>query len=269
MKNSETIELKRSSINLNPFNPKYHSNEQLKQQKKNIRKVGFLGGVVWNAVSGNLIDGHRRVLALDSINKYDGTPETDYTIKVERVELDDKTEKEQMTYMAVGNSKADFNLIAKYIDDIDALEIGISEAELEAIMELRDVEEEVMAFGEMEDIIDDFLPKEKNEEPRKIEEPTREEPKREEVFELDLKEKTNDDIVREHEEKPKMTREEVVAAKRHCDDVAERRNTKESCFIVINFDGEEEKLAFCEALGLDYSDNMVVKGIDIMTALDL
>ena len=104
MKQSETRTIKRSQINLNPQNIKNHTEEQVKLQKKNLKKVGYLGGVVWNEESHNLIDGHRRLQALDSINRYDGTPETDYDIKVECVSFDRKTELEQMAYMAVGNS---------------------------------------------------------------------------------------------------------------------------------------------------------------------
>ena len=43
------------------------------------------------------VSGHKRVQTLDIINNYDGTPETDYEIKVEAVELDDKTEREQIS----------------------------------------------------------------------------------------------------------------------------------------------------------------------------
>ena len=85
-KGSETIIIKRSEIALNPFNPKNHSDEEINLQKKNLKKVGFLGGIVWNKTTGRLLDGHRRIKALDLINKYDGT--NDYEIKVECAEFD-------------------------------------------------------------------------------------------------------------------------------------------------------------------------------------
>ena len=65
MKQSEIKIINRSQINLNPINPKRHTDEQIKQQKKNLKKVGFLGGIVWNKNTGNLVDGHRRIQALD------------------------------------------------------------------------------------------------------------------------------------------------------------------------------------------------------------
>lgn len=260
MRTSETITIKRSKINLNPYNPKKHTDEQIKLQKKNIKKNGYLGGIVWNSASGNLIDGHRRVLALDSINKYDGSEETDYEIKVEKVAYTDKEEKEQMTYMALGNSKADYNLVALYIDEIDALEIGISEAEYEKILELRDVEEEIMEMEEMEDIDDMFAPKEQ---PKKAEEPKKE------VFELETDERSGDDMIREHEEMPHATADEIKAKKTASNGVVEKRQTKEDAFVIISFDDDDQKMAFCETLGLEYSRNMIVNGAEFMEMLDL
>jgi hypothetical protein len=136
IKQSETRSIRRSEINLNPVNPKRHTDEAVKLQKKNLQKVGFLGGIVWNERTHNLIDGHRRVMAMDLLYKYDGTPQTDYTLKVEAVSLDDKQEKEQLTYMAVGNTKADIDLIARYAPDIDLSEVGLSQQDLAGISSL-------------------------------------------------------------------------------------------------------------------------------------
>ena len=134
IKNSETKIIKRSQINLNPINPKRHTDRAVKLQEKNLKKVGFLGGIVWNRNTGNLIDGHRRIMAMDLYYKYDGA--NDYDVKVESVELDDKTEKEQLTYMAVGNTKPDIDLIAKYIGDIDPIkyqDLGFDDNQISVI----------------------------------------------------------------------------------------------------------------------------------------
>lgn len=137
---SETITIKRSQINLNPVNPKRHSDERIKLQLKNLKKVGFLGGIVWNKLTGNLIDGHRRIQAMDLHYKFDGTPDSDYAISVSVVDFDEKTEKEQLTFMAVGNTKADINLIADYAADIDLTDVGLSEADMAAIMSFADID---------------------------------------------------------------------------------------------------------------------------------
>lgn len=132
MKNSETIVIKRSQITLNPCNPKRHNDKQIAKQKANIKKVGFLGGIVWNRQTGNLIDGHRRVMALDLIHKYDGK-QNDYEIKVEVVDFDEKQEKSQLTYMALGNTKADYQLVAEYLPDIDYSIAGLDDYDISQI----------------------------------------------------------------------------------------------------------------------------------------
>ena len=133
IRQSETAEILRSQINMNPFNPKRHSEEKVLEQKRNFMRVGFMGGITWNRTSGNLVDGHRRIKAMDLLYGYDGTPGTDYRVKVEAVELDAKSEKEQMTFMALGNTRADYSMIAEYLPDIDCAAAGIDGYDLEQI----------------------------------------------------------------------------------------------------------------------------------------
>ncbi len=154
LQQSETTVIRRSQINLNPINPKRHTDEKVRLQKKNLEKRGFLGGIVWNRLSGNLIDGHRRIQAMDLHYKYDGTPETDYDVKVEAVEYDETTEKEQLTYMAVGNTRADMSLIADYAADIDLSDVGLSEADMNAIMSFANID----VGGEPEVEIETIIP---------------------------------------------------------------------------------------------------------------
>ncbi|MCL1942613.1 MAG: DNA methylase [Candidatus Azobacteroides sp.] len=132
---SETIIIKRSQINFAPYNPKKHSKEAINEQAKNIKRVGILGGIVWNKMTGNLVSGHKRTMALDKINKYDGTPETDYDMKVEKVEMDGKTEKEQNVYMdaAYTNTMQDVDLLAELIPQIDYKNAGLTEEDLSII----------------------------------------------------------------------------------------------------------------------------------------
>jgi len=69
IKESKTIVIKRSQIKFAPYNPKKHSEEDIKQQVKNFKVMGFLGGVVWNKRTGNLVSGHKRVMAMDKVFK--------------------------------------------------------------------------------------------------------------------------------------------------------------------------------------------------------
>ena len=149
IKQSETKEVMRSQLSLNPYNPKKHSDKQVDGQRKNIKAFGYLGGIVWNQRTGNLIDGHRRVKALDQLNKYDGT--NDYPVKVEVVDFDEKQEKEQMTYMALGSTRPDYQMIADYLPDIDPNLAGIEPYDLAQIESF--LPQEPVVVETMDDLI--------------------------------------------------------------------------------------------------------------------
>lgn len=233
IKTSETSVIKRSQINLNPLNPKRHTEESIKLQKKNMQKIGFLGGIVWNRLTGNLIDGHRRVYAMDLLYKYDGSKETDYDIKVEVCELDNKTEKEQLTYMAVGNTKADYDLIAKYANDIDIHNVGLSDIEIKDILSF--VETDIDAVTDSIDNL--ILPPAEEEMPIPVEKT--EEEKKHHV--KDVKEQ-----VREN---------------------AEKRQADEEAYIMLSFTNAENKQAFCDLFGIDISEKFM-KGEKLLEMMD-
>lgn len=242
MKGSETIVIKRSQIAFNPQNIKRHSDDQIKLQKKNLKRVGLLGGIVWNASSQHLIDGHRRVMALDEINKYDGSPEKDYDIKVEKVEFDDKTEKSQMAFMALANTKADYNLIAPFINEIDYRDVGLSDYDYQQILSLNEHLVQTPEQG-MANYSDAFLSP---------------------VEELDTDELTNEDIEEIHRNKPKMTKEEVKEQKQHCDNVATNRHSVQDTYVFLSFDNVENKCIFCELMGIEPTNSMMIPGEDVM-----
>lgn len=131
LQESETRVIKRSQIRLNPYNVKRHADERIRLQEKNLKKVGYLGGIVWNETTGNLIDGHRRVQAMD---KYYG--DEDYDVKVEVVRMDEKEEKKQLVYMGAGDTSADIDLIAKIADDIELVDIGFGQGEIDDILNI-------------------------------------------------------------------------------------------------------------------------------------
>lgn len=230
LKQSETRIIKRSQINLNPINPKRHSDEKVKLQKKNLQKVGFLGGIVWNEKSGNLIDGHRRIKAMDLYYKYDGTLNTDYDVKVEIVNLDEKTEKEQLTYMAIGNTKPDIDLIANYILDIDYSDIGLDIGELNDILAIN------IEVPSLVDSIDDLLSPIPSSD----------------VDSLDVDEKT-------YEEK----KEHMKAVKQQVRENAIERQQNEEAYIMLSFSSFEAKSDFCDLLECSIEDKFV-KGEDVL-----
>lgn len=250
-KGSETKVIKRSQINLNPCNPKHHTDAEIKQQKANIRKVGLLGGIQWNEATGNLIDGHKRVMSCDLIQGYDGTSETDYDIKVEAVDFDDKTEKEQMVFQAKATTnRIDYNVVASFIDDIDFKSAGFTEQENEQIKQLQDSMEHGLE-QEMDDFAEDFISA----------------PAVPPVTELLGKEKTSDEIVAEHAAKPKMSKEEVKEQKAHCANVAMNRQETIDNFIFVDFASLEQKQLFCDMLNMVAESSMRITGDQLLGLL--
>lgn len=240
---SETRIVKRSSINFNDLNPKRHQEESVKVQARNLKKVGYLGGIVVNETTHNLLDGHRRLMAMDSINKYDGTPETDYDVKVEVCNLDEKTEKEQMTYMAVGNTQADLDLIAQYIGDIDTKDLGLTEAQIKALEQFSLTEEDIFneesknggMTKEVEDFFN-FLPS------------------------ATVPVKGSENLTPEEKKAiVKAGKEKTMEDRGNYDDFA-------NATLTLSFDSIENKYAFCEGLGID-PDSKVAKGEDLLDRL--
>lgn len=229
IKQSDIIEVMRSQINLNPYNPKRHSDKKIQEQKKNLLRMGLMGGITWNRKSGNLIDGHRRIKAMDLHYGYDGTSATDYSVKVSVVDLDEKQEKEQMTYMALGNTKADYSLIAEYLPDIDAVAAGIDDYDLSQIQSFIPAVEEIQVES-----FDDLISKDEE----KKTEPSDEEKKAK---------------IKEAKEKQKET-----AGDRYAD---------LNAYITISFDNANQKRDFCEMLGIPESEKFV-KGTTVMNAFE-
>lgn len=269
---SETLVVKRSQINMNPCNIKNHSDEQIKLQVKNIRKVGLLGGMVWNRRTGNLVDGHKRLMSVDLIQKYDGTPNTDYDIKVEVVEMDEREEKNQLSFMAMANSKVDYALVANIIEDIDYKEIGISDEEYNQILDLRDYETDNDDLGEIETIEDAFAPKQatETEETEKVREKTEPQAQRREaVTVLPKVEETNAEFQSRLDAQPHMTKEEVKAQKEHVRNEGEKLLDNADRYVVLDFKTQAQKEAFCEVLGIRCTPNMVIDPQVIIEALDI
>ena len=166
-KQSESVQIKRSKIQFAPYNPRKENKKVVEELKKNIKRVGLLGGIIWNQRSGRLVGGHKRVQALDIIHDYDGSPEKDYLIKVEVVDMDDKTEMEQNIFL---NNKRvqgemDYEKLGIILPEIDISLTGLDEYDISMIQTL------VPNFdlGRNEEIIKDNTELKKDYEERKEE----------------------------------------------------------------------------------------------------
>jgi len=57
IKQSETVMIKRSEIRFASYNPRKPDPVIVEEIKKNFKKVGYLGGIVFNKTTGNLVGG--------------------------------------------------------------------------------------------------------------------------------------------------------------------------------------------------------------------
>lgn len=248
IKQSETVEIRRSQINLNPFNPKRHTDKKVQEQKKNFMRVGFMGGITWNRATGNLIDGHRRIKAMDLYYSYDGTPETDYLVKVEAVELDEKQEKEQMTYMALGNTKADYQLIAEYLPEIDYTVAGIDEYDLAQIQTFIPQADDVPRIESFDDLI----------------QPSESGPLTEEDDGTDL---SQEESVSGNELTDDKKKAKIKDAKQKQKEAAGERYNELTSYVTISFSSAEEKRMFCELAGIG-EDEKFIQGNKILEMIE-
>lgn len=89
---SKTVEVPRSTIKFAEYNPRTLSEEEKANIKRGIKKFGLVGGLVVNKRTGmTVVSGHQRLTVMDEINGY---PEKDYGIRVDLIDVDEKTEKE-------------------------------------------------------------------------------------------------------------------------------------------------------------------------------
>lgn len=134
---TETVEIMRSEIHPADYNPRRIDAEAKKALKRSIKKFGIVGGIVVNKQTGNtIVGGHQKVFILDEMNGYDkNTGEGDYMLKVEVIDVDDRTEK--TLNVALNNPAVsgtfDADSLAALVPDIDWKDAGLTEADLSMI----------------------------------------------------------------------------------------------------------------------------------------
>lgn len=130
---SESIEINRSQIEPAKYNPRKISDEAKKKLKANIKRMGVMGGIVWNKRSGRLVGGHQKLMILDELQKYDReTKENDYTIRVEAVDLSDQEEIEQNIFLNNKNAQGEFDndILSTLLNDIEVKNTGLDDFDL-------------------------------------------------------------------------------------------------------------------------------------------
>lgn len=199
--------------------------------------MGFLGGIVWNETTGNLVDGHRRIKAMDLYYKYDGSPETDYDVKVEVVNLDGKAEKEQLAYMAVGNTKPDIDLLANFVPDIDYSEIGLDVNELDEILAIGKAD-----VNSLSESLDELIA----------------------PIDFDSEDSPAADDVKQPYE---LKKEHMKNVKQQVREQALQRQQDGDAYIMLSFSSFDAKADFCDMLGIS-TDDKFAKGEDVLKLIE-
>ena len=224
--NSKSVELRRSQIKPAIYNPRTISNEGRKQLKRSIKRYGVVGGIVVNQATGyTIVGGHQKVSVLDELNKYNEvTHENDYTLRVELINVDEKTEKS--LNIALNNPNIggqwDYDALARLVPDIDYQDAGLTAADLNIIGcdFLLQTEEESSIAEALEDMMAPVAEQKEAEKAAK-----------------------------------QMERAEKVAhmkeVKQQVKDAVQKQAQDMDAYLMLSFDTFEAKAAFCERFGYD------------------
>ena len=249
IKQSEVREILRSQITLAAYNPRKISPEARKKLKANLKRIGLLGGIIWNERTGNLVSGHQKVSIMDEVNHYDiDTHENDYNLRVEVVNLSEKEEKEQNLFMNNRNAQGEYDddMLRDMLTDIDFSFAGFDDFDIQLLgVDTGDGED----WAAMHTYADTTWKAEdeigENEELSELHEKTKAE-----------EEQTNfDRSVNFYEDTPenKIARHnEVQKIKDRINDKASGDNDRGALsYLVISFSSPSEREGFMEKYGLD------------------
>ena len=224
--NSKTVELRRSQIKPASYNPRTISPEGRKQLKRSIKKYGVVGGIVVNQSTGyTIVGGHQKVSVLDELNKYnEATHENDYNLRVELINVDEKTEKS--LNVALNNTNIggqwDYDALARLVPDIDYQDAGLTAADLNMIGcdFLLQTEEENSIANALED-----------------------------MMALVTEQKEAEKAARQLERAEKVAHMKDV--KQQVKEQAQETAANMDAYLMLSFDTWEAKAAFCERFGYD------------------
>lgn len=232
--NSKSVELKRSQIKPASYNPRTISDEGKKALKRSIKLYGVVGGIVVNQATGNtIVGGHQKVAILDELNKYkEPTHENDYSLRVELINVDEKTEKQLNITLNNPNvgGQWNFDALAQIVPDIDWKDAGLTDADLNMIGVdfLLQTEEE----NSLADALSDMMS------------PVTEQ-------------KEADKAAKQLERAEKVAHMKEV--KQQVKENAQKTAQNMEAYVMLSFDTYDAKAAFCERFGYD-PDMKFIKG---------
>ena len=219
---STIVEVKRSEIHPADYNPRKIDEQGKRMLKRSMKQFGVVGGIIVNSQTGNtIVGGHQKVAILDEMYKY---PDNDYSLRVEMISVDRKTEKTLNIALNNGNigGQWDFDALARLVPDIDYQDAGLTAADLNIIGcdFLLQTEEENSIADALEDMMAPVTEQKEAEKAAK-----------------------------------QMERAEKVAhmkdVKQQVKEAAQKQAQDMDAYLMLSFDTFETKAAFCERFGYD------------------
>lgn len=97
--------MRRSEIKEAPYNPRIITDQNRKKLKEKVKSVGLLQPLVVNRRTGNLVSGHQRLAALDSLERG-----KDFELDVSMIDVDETVEKEMVVFFNNPSAQGEWNL---------------------------------------------------------------------------------------------------------------------------------------------------------------
>jgi len=130
----EQVVIKRSQIKNAPYNPRKISKRERENLYKLLDTHKLVDDIVWNERTGNVVSGHQRLTWIDLKAREKGLK--DFDIKVNRIDVDEKEEKEINIGMnndaAMG--KFDMDMLGGLIEEIDYDLAGFDDKSLDVLL---------------------------------------------------------------------------------------------------------------------------------------
>jgi Zn ribbon nucleic-acid-binding protein len=114
-----------------PYNPRQIDDRSKKKLRANLKKVGLLQPVIWNRRTKHIVSGHQRLSLIDSIER-----RNDYNLQVSVVDLDEKTEKEQVVFLNNELAMGSYDLpkLENLLGDVSFEACGFDKLDLEVLL---------------------------------------------------------------------------------------------------------------------------------------
>lgn len=219
---STIVEVKRSEIHPADYNPRKIDEQGKRMLKRSMKQFGVVGGIIVNSQTGNtIVGGHQKVAILDEMYKY---PDNDYSLRVEMISVDRKTEKTLNIALNNGNISGqwDYDALARLVPDIDYKDAGLTDADLNMIGcdFLLQTEEENSLAGALEEMMQPVT-----------------------------EQKEAEKAARQLERAEKVAHMKDV--KQQVKEQAQETAANMDAYLMLSFDTWDAKAAFCERFGYD------------------